>query len=257
MHLIKACAIAFSMYSKIPMPRVKWSNKNMKYALCFFPLVGAVLGVVQVFLGNILLRAGFGTLFFSVVMTLVPLLVTGGIHMDGYMDTLDALGSYGDKDKKLAILKDPHTGAFAVIWLLAYMVFSLALWSEVKAYMLPVIASGYVVSRSLSGLSVVAFQAARNSGLAKTFQDKAQKKAVLAVLVVWLLLAAAFSLLWNPLLGTVQLGMSGLMFLYHRHVCKKHFGGITGDLAGYFLELCELAILAGIVLLHTLQHSIY
>ena len=44
MNIIKSICVAFSMYSKIPMPRVEWNEKNMKYAMCFFPIVGAVIG---------------------------------------------------------------------------------------------------------------------------------------------------------------------------------------------------------------------
>lgn len=248
MYLLKSCVIAFSMYSKIPMPKVEWSDKNLKYFLCFFPFVGVFLGGVQILLGNILLKGGFGSLFFSAVMTLLPLLVTGGIHMDGFMDTVDALSSFGDKEKKLAILKDPHAGAFAILWFGIYLVWSLALWSQVRGFMLPVIVCGYIVSRSLSGFSVVLFQAARDSGLAKNFQDKAQKKVVAIIMLVWLFGASTVMFIWEPLLGAVQLGMAGVLFLYHRYICKKHFGGITGDLAGYFLQLCELAMLTGTVL---------
>ncbi len=51
---------------------------------------------------------------------LIPVWITGGIHLDGYADTCDALSSYGDREKKLEILKDPHCGAFAVIRLCSY-----------------------------------------------------------------------------------------------------------------------------------------
>ena len=45
MYLLKSCAIAFSMYSKIPMPRVDWNEKNMKYAMCFFPVVLSLIHI--------------------------------------------------------------------------------------------------------------------------------------------------------------------------------------------------------------------
>ena len=63
-----------------------------------------------------------------------------GIHLDGYADTIDAISSYGDREKKLQILKDPHTGAFAVIGLCVYFTAVLALWSEAESYMLPIAA---------------------------------------------------------------------------------------------------------------------
>ena len=74
----------------------------MKYAMCFFPMVGIVIGVCEYVLGNWILGRDYGVLFFSVCMTLLPILLTGGIHLDGFMDTSDALASYGDREKKLA-----------------------------------------------------------------------------------------------------------------------------------------------------------
>ncbi len=73
-------------------------------------------------------------------MTLIPVFVSGGIHLDGFMDTMDALGSWGDKEKKLEILKDSHNGAFAVIGICCYFTVSLGVWSEIRTEMLPVVA---------------------------------------------------------------------------------------------------------------------
>ncbi|MGC4019879.1 MAG: adenosylcobinamide-GDP ribazoletransferase [Muricomes sp.] len=249
MYLLKSCAIAISMYSKIPMPQVEWNEKNMKYAMCFFPLVGVILGGLEIVLGNLLLGSGFGTLFFAAVMTLLPVLVTGGIHMDGFMDTVDALSSYGDKEKKLAILKDPHSGAFAMIGMGCYFLWSMALWSQVKAEMLLIIGCGYILSRSLSGFSVVTFVPAKDSGLARTFHDGAQKKVVRITMLIYIVCFAVLMLWLDLKLGMAALLGAGLLFFYYRHICKKQFGGITGDLAGYFLQLCELGMLTGIVLL--------
>mgnify|MGYP000060784741 CR=1 FL=1 len=141
MRFFESLAIGVSMYSKIPMPRVEWNEK--KYEIChvlFSPLVGVVTGILEVILGNALLvYTSCGTLFFAGVMTLLPVLVNGGIHMDGFLDTMDALNSYGSREKRLEILKDSRTGAFAVIGFGLYLVASLALWSEAKSEMLPVI----------------------------------------------------------------------------------------------------------------------
>ena len=183
MKFLEPMIVAFSMYSKIPMPRIEWNKENMKYTMCFFPLIGVVTGVLiylaGMFLdGNIFPKVNSGRLMFAAVMTLIPVFVSGGIHLDGFMDTMDALGSWGDKEKKLEILKDSHNGAFAVIGICCYFTVSLGVWSEIRTEMLPVVAAGYVISRALSGIAVVTFPAARGSGLVKTFQDGAQKKAV-------------------------------------------------------------------------------
>lgn len=248
MYLLKSCVIAFSMYSKIPMPRVEWSEKNMKYAMCFFPAVGVVLGAIEIIVGGFLLKMGASPLLFGAVMTLLPVLVTGGIHMDGFMDTMDALNSYGTKEKKLAILKDSHSGAFAVLGLCCYFLWSTAMWGEAKAAMLPVLGGSCVLSRSLSGFSVMAFPPARDSGLARTFQDGASRKRAGIFLICWVLCSGAFVLLADIVLGGAVLIASILVFLHYRRVCTVQFGGITGDLAGYFLELCELAALSAVVI---------
>lgn len=255
MRLLNSLAIAISMYSKIPVPTVDWNEKNMKYAMCFFPVVGVITGLLQAGIGYLLLQYIFcGKLFFAAVMTLIPVLVTGGIHLDGYADTIDALSSYGDREKKLQILKDPHTGAFAVIGLCVYFVAVLALWSEAESYMLPIAACMYPLSRSLSGISVVSFHPAKNSGLLRTFQDGAQKKRVRIVLIIWVCICAGIMLYlgWQQS-GAFVAGAAAviaaalLVFAYYHRMSRKKFGGTTGDLAGYFLQMCELAMLAVIV----------
>ena len=101
MHLVKSLAVALSMYSKIPVPAVEWKEENMKYAMCFFPVVGAAVGVLQYLAATVLL--GFtdcGVVLFSAVMTLIPVLVTGGIHLDGFADTTDAPCLMGKQREK-------------------------------------------------------------------------------------------------------------------------------------------------------------
>ena len=118
---MKGFIIAFSMYSKIPMPKLEWTKENMKYAICYFPLVGAVIGLISYVAYWLFTKLQAGDGLRAALLTVLPLLITGGIHMDGFLDTSDALNSYGDREKKLAILKDPNAGAFAVIKGFIYM----------------------------------------------------------------------------------------------------------------------------------------
>ncbi len=178
MSIINSFFIALSMYSRIPVPRVDWKKENMRYAMCFFPMIGVVIGAVMYLAGWLLDKTSVGGLFRGVVFTLIPIIITGGIHMDGFMDTMDALGSWGDREKKLEILKDSHAGAFAILGMGCYLMWSVAVWSELPAEVLRVCGVSFVLSRALSGFSVVTFPAARNSGLLKMFQDGAQKKVV-------------------------------------------------------------------------------
>ena len=247
MSIINSFFIALSMYSRIPVPRVDWKKENMRYAMCFFPMIGVVIGAVMYLAGWLLDKTSVGGLFRGVVFTLIPIIITGGIHMDGFMDTMDALGSWGDREKKLEILKDSHAGAFAILGMGCYLMWSVAVWSELPAEMLRVCGVSFVLSRALSGFSVVTFPAARNSGLLKMFQDGAQKKVVRITMCLYVAAAVIMMAVMNARAMTGAVTGVMIVFLYYIVVSRKQFGGVTGDLAGFFLETAELAMFTGIL----------
>ena len=105
MRLLKSMFIAFSMFSKIPVPHTKWDEKDMEYMFIFFPVIGLVIaGFIK---GWIMLceRFSIGDIPRVLISAAIPLIITGGIHMDGYMDTMDAFHSYKPREEKLKILK--------------------------------------------------------------------------------------------------------------------------------------------------------
>ena len=219
----------------------------MRYAMCFFPMIGVVIGAVMYLAGWLLDKTSVGGLFRGVVFTLIPIMITGGIHMDGFMDTMDALGSWGDREKKLEILKDSHAGAFAILGMGCYLMWSMAVWSELPAEVLRVCGVSFVLSRALSGFSVVTFPAARNSGLLKMFQDGAQKKVVRITMCLYVAAAVIMMAVMNARAMTGAVTGVMIAFLYYIVVSRKQFGGVTGDLAGFFLETAELAMFTGIL----------
>ena len=131
MIVLETIAVAFAMFSAIPVPQPVWGPRNMRYALCALPLIGVVIGLAQALwliaanwlcMPEMLRGAG---------LCLIPVLLTGGIHLDGYADTSDALASCAPPEKKQEILKDPRCGAFAVIRLGVWFVASFALCTAV------------------------------------------------------------------------------------------------------------------------------
>ena len=168
--------------------------------------------------------------------------------MDGLLDTIDALSSYGDRERKLEILKDSHAGAFAIIGACCYFVLCLGLWSEVTAGMLPTIAWGYVLSRGMSGLAVLAFPSASKKGLARTFKEGTAKFHAVILIVFYILVPMEGMLLVSPKPGLLVIFGAAAMFLYYHNMSVRKFGGVTGDLAGYFLQMCELVILGCVVI---------
>ena len=240
--MLNSFLLAFSMYSKIPVPKPDWSKEKMKYVMCFFPLIGLVVGGLIFGFAWLCGQLSLPPLFRAAGLTLFPILVTGGIHMDGFLDTTDALSSYQTRERKLEILKDSHTGAFAIIFGGVYLVATLGMWSAVPDSLMPVMAVSFVFSRGLAGMSVVTFKNARKEGLLATFSTNAEKYATRAVLALYLLVSGAGMVLLSPVAGGLAVLGSGLLFLYYRRMSYREFGGITGDLAGWFMELCELSM---------------
>lgn len=239
---------AFAMYSKIPMPQVEWNEKNLRYSLCFFPLIGVVIGALMAAVWALAQILTFGAFLRGVLLALVPLLVTGGIHMDGLLDTLDARGSHAERERKLEILKDSRVGAFAVIGGSAYLLLYAAVWSEVTWSLLLPAALSFVLSRALSGIAVVTFRAAKKEGMLVTFSAPAHRRTVRGVLIAAVFLTCAGMIAANPIPGVCGVAAAFAVFGWYRWFSYREFGGITGDLAGYFLQVCELALPTAMVL---------
>lgn len=246
MNVLGSLAIAFSMYSRIPMPQLSWTKERMKYTMCFFPLIGAVIGLLEFAAVKGCNALGFSC-FGQIFPAVIPILVTGGIHMDGFLDVVDARASHGDKKKKLEILKDPHTGAFSIIGCSVYLILYLAAFFEMRPAVIPVYCLTFVITRALSGLSVVTFPMAKESGLAASFSGAAQKRTVVIIMVLYLAAAEWGVWYFGGFLPAVLVpSVSLLVYWYYYAIAKREFGGITGDLAGYFLQICELALVAGL-----------
>lgn len=248
MRLIQSFIIAFSTYSRIPMPRADWSEENRRYSMCFFPLIGVALGLVLAAWLWFCDRVGVGSLLRGSVAAALPLLVTGGIHMDGFMDTMDAMSSWQSRERRMEILKDSHTGAFAVIGCAAYLLLSAGLYSELGLFGALPMGCVFVLSRSMSALALNHLPKANPKGLLAGFADAARKRAVDIACIFYALACAVLAIIACAWTGVGVVLAAGLCMLYYRRFAMKHFGGVTGDLAGWFVQLTELICLGILVL---------
>lgn len=248
--LLSSCVIAFSTYSRIPMPQVEWNEKNMRHTLTFFPLVGAAVGIL--FWGAYALCRflELGDILRAAVLTAVPVAVTGGIHLDGYCDTVDALSSHADRTKKLAILKDSNAGAFAVIWCCVWFAAYFGLLTELQS--VPTAAACFLLSRCFSALAIEHLPSARpltgpQSGMGSELKrtSKFPWWVLCGYITVWAGAIYAWGE-WVPAAAAIAAAI--VMYFIYKSVALRQFGGFTGDLAGWFLQICELAMLAAIVL---------
>ena len=241
--------VAFAMYSKLPMPRVDWEEKALSWALCWFPLVGAVIGAALYGWMALAEFLHIGSALFAAVALLLPIAFSGGIHLDGFCDTCDALSSHQSRERKLEILKDSHTGAFAIICCGLYLLVFFGAWCEVELTerTAVVLALGPVLSRSLSGFFAVNMPNARGTGMLATFTGPMDRFKADLALEVWVAMSGAAIAVTSPVEGGAALVGALLVCLYYWAMSKKQFGGVTGDLAGFFLQTCELAMVLSVV----------
>jgi len=243
MNIFRWLAVSFLLYSKIPMPHFKWRDDDMRHSLVFFPIVGAVIGAATYFINMIPAVSDLPLFVRSIITLLIPIIITGGFHLDGYMDTTDALKSYRPTEEKLRILKDPHIGAFAVIGLAAALLIMCASMGVILEYgdgrKLILLAMIYPVSRALSGILAISLKKAKNEGMLADETDRAGVWTVIA-LTVQLAAFAAFMVCLDITAGAAAIIGILLFVIFYIGMTKKQFGGVTGDTAGYFVTVSEL-----------------
>jgi adenosylcobinamide-GDP ribazoletransferase len=216
----------------------------MKYMLCFFPWIGAVIGVCIYLWYYVSKMCNIGQICYTLIGVAIPLIITGGFHVDGFMDTMDAFHSYQPKEKKIEILKDSHIGAFSVIMLALYGLIYIGAFSEInEAIYLKIVCAGFALSRCLSGLAIVYFPLAKKDGMLYTFATGSQKNTLKWSLILQSIICSCFILYQSILIGAFSLLAAFLSFAYYYYRTKKELGGINGDTAGYFVLICEESII--------------
>lgn len=246
MYLIKAMCIAIGTYSIVPVPAFEWDEKSMRIAICFLPIVGIICGGALVFWNWVCERLELPMILFAAVAAALPLIITGGIHMDGFMDTSDALASHQSREQKLAIMKDAHCGAFAVIRCAVYLLLSLGLYSAAygTAAVYPV-CIGFVLSRVLTVVTALTLPNARGSGMLAAFTEHAVRRKALFAMSLTGILCVAAMMGGCGISGLLSALLAVAVLIWYRAMARRQFGGATGDTSGYFLQIAELALLAG------------
>jgi len=251
MSFLRSIALGFALFSKIPMPRVEWTKENMRYMICAFPFVGMVIGLllwIWLWLSNLL---AFGTIIFAAGLTCIPIAITGGIHLDGFCDTVDALASHAELERKREILKDPHTGAFAVIFVCVYLLAYFALCTEAPREVETVWVLGmiHIMIRSTVGFGVLYYPPINCQGLFYTIGSSCRRKSSAIVLcVIFALCAALLTLIGGLIMGIVITMVIIICTTYIYFMAKNQFGGMNGDISGYWLQIAEITALAAFII---------
>ena len=239
----EAVIAAFSMFSAVPMPRIPWEKRHLRYVLWAFPLVGLALGVVLGLWVKVSAVLGLPPLLRGAGLCWIPVWFTGGIHLDGYADTWDARTGGTSPESRRAILKDPHLGAFAAMHLCGYFLLRFALWTSLPVYPARAVTVMLCLSRSLSALALASFPLSGKTGLAHVFAEAADRTRTR-----WAMLLLS-GLLCGILCMDGVTGLAALAAFYrYQRIAQREFGGLSGDLAGWFLETAELWMLVSLCL---------
>ena len=237
----KALGMCYSMFTALPCPWKPWDEEARALMLVCLPVIGALIGGLWALLGHLGCR--WLPSIRGALIAAIPWLLTGFIHLDGYMDTCDAMLSWRPLEQRVKILKDVHTGAFAVVGLGLLMLFSydaastLATGGDLRALVLIPI-----VSRCGSAFSVLTLPRIGHSEYTAT-QGQVGHRAAVAIL--WASAVAAGFLWLGPMQGIVlliQTAAYALAMLW----CFYTLKGVSGDTAGFALTVSECMALVAL-----------
>ena len=256
-EILNSIWAAFAAYSRLPVPEASRDEGSLRWQICCFPLVGLVNGLI--WCGAAILMTGLQLhpVLIGAVLTVLPLFLTGGIHMDGFLDTSDAIHSWKSPEERLAILKDPRIGAFAFIYGAVYLLLWFGLAVQIAAEAseagagisrIPFFMTGaaFVLSRIFSAISVLWFPKAKRDGMLRSTADAADRRAkyvILIELAVMVLICLAGAVYLKRFETALLPGISALVCMYYYRMAREKFGGTSGDLAGWFLQVSELVLL--------------
>ena len=239
---IHAFIMCQSMFCSIPAPQI-WDEKAKDKMLLFLPIVGLEIGAIWAVLAWICKLLNLPALVTGLILCAYPYIITGFIHLDGYMDVTDAVKSWRDLDRRREILKDSHVGSFAVIGIVLLMITQFAFFASAPAdanYLILIFIPA--VSRCCSALAVAGLKPMSTSQYAD--QKKPKSHIVVQTIMLCAFLAAGFLLC-----GKYGFSLVGCLVGYGLALRRayKSLAGMNGDISGYALtigELCAVAVYA-------------
>ena len=244
--MFNAFVMTQSMFCSLPFPCKRWDEEARPYMLLFLPIVGLEIGLVWLLVHFVTKYFALPGMLYGLFMCAVPYLVSGFIHLDGFLDVTDAISSWRPLEKRRAILKDSQVGAFAVIWCVFLVLAGFASFAsvsdEVNVWPLLLVP---VVSRCCSSIAVMRLKPMETSQYSKS---QTYPKWPSVVLEVFALVCLVLAFLLFGRYGFVLIG--GLLgYLLPLRKSYRLLDGMNGDVSGYCLTISELcAVLVWVLL---------
>lgn len=249
-HLVtegRRIRLALTFLTRLPLGGADWSPQDFRGSVLWFPVAGLVIGLAQ---GAVAWAASalFPAEICGALAVITGVLVSGGLHLDGLMDTFDGLGSGKPPPEALDIMRDTRVGAFGVTAAILVILLQFAAAVSLARRGYPLLFAGYSVGTCLSRMSLslatAAYPYRRSQGVGALFRGAGTRELVGA-----LALGAAAGWLFLHWAGLVLLLLSLLFALAFCHLMRRLFGGLTGDIYGALAELETAALLLSAVAL--------
>lgn len=248
--LLKAFCMSFSMFCAIPTPFAHvWEDSVRSLMLVVFPFVGTVIGAIWAGAGVLMRYFGCPHLFAAAILTLLPYWLSGGIHLDGFMDCCDAVFSRRPLEKKREILKDSHVGSFAVMSLSMLLLIGFAAFASFDGsenlWILVLVATA---SRACSAIGVSTLRPMGHSEYAGNFQKDISKGNIITLALI---LAFCFAIGWFAfgLCGIVTVLATALGYVAFTAYTFSELDGFSGDVTGLGTTMAELCGVISMMLL--------
>ena len=264
---MRAFFIGLQFLTRISIVEQKdWCEKDFADSVRYFPLIGLVLGIIYAAFAALLLSflPQNGILLphhvVAAILLILPILLTGGLHCDGFMDTMDGLFSGRSRERMLEIMKDSRVGANGVFAFVLLMIFDWSILLDLlqSAWLFPALFAMPIVSRLMMVVAISAFPYARPVGMGKAFKDGGTKSVLYGAFFYTLILvffpgvaACFFGII--PLdaagLSSWVLSMTAVIFaallftIFFASYATRHLGGLTGDDYGAITTLTETLVL--------------
>ncbi|VYU50312.1 adenosylcobinamide-GDP ribazoletransferase [Clostridium tertium] len=239
-NLIKGFIMDITMFTILPMPYKVWEDNAVCHMMKLYPIIGLIVGSVNYLVYIIANYFNLPLIIISALTMIAPFIITGMLHLDGFMDVCDALLSRRDKKEKIRILKDPNTGAFSVISLgILFIINFSSVYSIIEGneniigiIIIP------IISRALMGYMLLKKDTMKESSLGSYFKTGTGKIDI--VVLNFLLLLALIALIFLfGISGIILGGCIILSAIISVNKSIKELGGMSGDIAGYGLVISE------------------
>ncbi len=251
-NIVVSLLLSFQFFTSIPIRKQFTMNRNTVTGMfIWLPIISLLMGMsngMLFFLNNEYFQ--FSPLLLAIILVIAGIAMSGGLHLDGWIDMCDAYFSYQDQKKRLEILSDPRVGAFGAIGLIVILLLKIGFYYEVLTsdvnHIVYLILIPFI-SRIAMLLYFLTMQTAKTDGLATYFKTNVIHKYIFISIVIYIILIFGVAIYIESFTIFLLMFFLLLYYFFYRKWTKKNFGGMTGDLLGAIYESSETLLWGALI----------